>query len=91
MDESRTTALGVWRFALDYLRAAQILRGARERELDLAIVIFQCACQGLELAFKAYLRAAGFTLARLRGVGHSLVACMKAAGENGLPSLSAHK
>ncbi|HYK63392.1 MAG TPA: hypothetical protein VEY94_00475 [Patescibacteria group bacterium] len=87
--EERTTSFGLWRFARDYLEAARILANADRRGQFPSQVSYQCACQGLELAFKAYLRASGKTVDDLRALGHSLVKCMHAAMAAGLRSPSA--
>jgi hypothetical protein len=88
-DDSRTTALGLWRFAYDYLKAAQTLDDADPNPWVPSNVTHQCACQGIELAYKSYMLASGKNLDDLRAVGHSLMKCMDAAIRLGLTAPSA--
>ncbi len=84
-----TTALGLWRYAGTYLKAARTLDDADPNPWFASHVSYQCACQGIELAFKSYLRAKGFSLKKLRKVGHSLGSCMEAAKAQGMRPPSA--
>jgi hypothetical protein len=88
-DESRTTPLGVWRYALSYLRAAQTLDDADPNPWVPSNVTHQCVCQGIELAYKSYLLASGKTVDDLRAVGHSMIRCKNAAVELGFPAPTA--
>jgi len=88
-DDDRTTAFGVWRFGRDYLKAAHTLDDADTNAWVASNVTHQCVCQGIELAFKSYVLAKGKTLNDLRSIGHSLVKCMNAAVDLGLPKPSA--
>ena len=90
--EDRTTSFGIWRYALEYLSAATTLAAAEE-DLPKVVVVhpdvtYQCACQGLELAFKAYLRAQGSDVEELKKIGHPITKAMDRAFERGLPRLS---
>ncbi len=90
-EEDRTTAFGLWRYALEYLAAARTLADAETQLRRIVIhtdVTYQCACQGLELAFKAFLRAGGATVDDLRGIGHPITKAMTRAFDLGLTKLN---
>jgi hypothetical protein len=88
-DDLRTTALGLWRFAYDYLKAAQTLDDADPNPWVPSNVTHQCACQGIELAYKSYMRARGKTVKDLIDIGHSLMKCKDVAIGLGFPAPSA--
>jgi hypothetical protein len=89
-NDDNTTPLGLWHLALNYLCAAKILKDADPNPWVAANVSYQCACQGIDLVFKSYLLARGLTPDQLKlDIGHSLVACMNAAVQNGLAPLKA--
>lgn len=88
-DDSRTTALGLWHSALRYLKAAQTLDDADPHPWASSNVTHQCVCQGIELAYKSYMRAKAKTLDDLMVVGHSLMKCKNEAIGLGLPTPSA--
>ena len=89
VEEERQTGVGLWRYAYEYLKAAKTVDDHDPNPWVASSVTYQCACQGIELAFKAYLRAKGYDLHSLRKMGHSLVKCMKTAAKCGLPARSA--
>jgi hypothetical protein len=88
LEEERQSAFGVWRYGYEYVRASKTIDDHDPNPWVASSVTYQCACQGIELAFKAYLRAKGHDLYDLRKLGHSLVKCMKAATKCGLPARS---
>jgi len=90
--EKRTTAHGIWRYGLEYVSSARILAIA-EAKLGKTEdmhwdATYQCVCQGLELAFKAYVRSRGATLNDLRRIGHSINKASERAFELGLDRLA---
>jgi len=90
---SRTTALGLARYARDYLEAALVVDehlGKRPRYLRVApIPAYFLLTHALELTLKAYLRAGGLTVEELsaRPLGHDLRALYSKACDLGLPAL----
>jgi hypothetical protein len=87
VEDERQSAFGLWRYAFEYLKAAKTVDDHDRNAWVASSVTYQCACQGIELAFKAYLRSKSYDPHSLRTLGHSLVKCMKAAKKNGLPTL----
>ena len=90
-EEERASAFGLWRYAREYLAAARTLADAAVGLHTIVVhtdITYQCACQGLELAFKAYLGARGATLGDLRGIGHPITKAMTAALDRGLEPIS---
>ena len=84
----RDAALALWRYAHDYLRAAQTL--CRQHRIGCADsqVPYHLAAQGIEFALKAYLRAAGASMAALRAeLGHSLSRALEQCEAKGLPRM----
>src|SRR5690348_4054555 len=55
----RTAALAYWRYAHDYLRAAQELCSKHEVSYAEAQPVYHLVAQAQEFAFKAFLRASG--------------------------------
>src|SRR5262245_59133698 len=85
----RTSPLAFWRYAHDYLRAAQTLCRQHRLRIEETQVPYHLAAQGLEFALKAYLRARGATMAHLQDdVRHSLLAALDECEAQGLPPLS---
>jgi hypothetical protein len=82
----RTSPLALWRYAHDYLRAAQgLCRQHRLSGLE-SQAPYHLAAQGVEFALKAFLRAKGATMARLRTeIGHSLTKALASAEAQNLP------
>lgn len=90
-NDSRTNAFGLWRYALEYLTSASVLAVNSEQEKHVLVhadATYQCTCQGLELAFKSYMRARGTDLRHLRRLSHPIGRSMKLAVDLGLPALS---
>src|SRR6266446_7364294 len=85
--DERTTALGLWRYSFDYLKAANIVDKHDPNPWVESQVTYQLVCQGLELALKAYLRATGQTVRDLIRTGHSLEKCLNSAERAGLTPL----
>ncbi|MBK9703005.1 MAG: hypothetical protein IPO75_05820 [Betaproteobacteria bacterium] len=86
----RDAALALWRYAHDYLRAAQTL--CRQHRIGCADsqVPFHLVAQGIEFALKAYLRAKGASMTALRAeLGHSLSKALARCEAQGMPRLPA--
>lgn len=89
-DEARRTSpLALWRYAHDYLRAAQNL--CRQHRIPCADsqVPYHLVAQGIEFALAAFLLAKGATMTQLRAeLAHSLIKSLarcEAAGMHPLP------
>jgi len=84
----REAGLALWRYAHDYLRAAQTLcRQHRIGCMD-SQVPYHLAAQGIEFALKAYLRAKGASMTALRAeLGHSLSKALEQCEAKGMPPL----
>ena len=90
-EAQRTAALAFWRYAHDYLRAAQTFGSQHKVASADSHVPYHVAAQGLEFALKAYLRAKDVSPSALRlEVGHSLVEAMNRCVALGLPPLPAN-
>ncbi len=88
MDEDlRRTSFGVWRFGLAYLHGAIALDEADPNPWVACNVTHQCFCQSIELGFKSFLLAKGWTVENIESLGHSLVESMNAAVDEGFPPL----
>ena len=89
-DEERTTAIGLARFAFEYIEAARLVdsnhRDRRPRSLISPMPAYFLAHHGLELTFKSYLRHKGVTVRELgsKRYGHDLDACYRGAKRLGL-------
>ena len=87
----RTSPLALWRYAHDYLRAAQSLCRQHRLSCTESQAPYHLAAQGLEFALKAYLRAKGASMASLRTeIGRSLATALARAEAQGLPPLPSH-
>jgi hypothetical protein len=86
-DEARRTSpLALWRYAHDYLRAAQDLCGRHRIACTDTQAPYHLAAQGIEFALDAYLRAKGASMAQLRAeIGHSLTAALARCEAQGMP------
>lgn len=88
---SRTTAIGLARYAKEYLEAAIVVdqgMGSRKKYATISpIPAYFLLTHGLELTFKAYLRHAGLTVDELGKIGHNLPALYAQARERGLDDL----
>lgn len=89
-EEDRTTAIGLARYAYDYIGAAMLAeRNDPEPNPISPVPAYFLALHGIELTLKSYLRHKGVTAKELRGqkYGHDLHACHKKAKELGLQSI----
>lgn len=92
-EEERTTAVGLARYAYEYIDAANVVdRNDGERRPEAFISVtpaYFLALHGIELALKAFLRHQGLTARELRGkkYGHHVHACYRKAKELGLLKL----
>lgn len=90
---SRTTAIGLARYAKEYLQAAIVVDEEMGRGKEYARIsptpAYFLLSHGLELTLKAYLRFAGLTVEELgaRDLGHDLKALYAKACELGLTDL----
>lgn len=86
-DEARRTSpLALWRYAHDYLRAAQEL--CRQHRIPCADsqVPYHLVAQGIEFALAAFLLAKGATMTQLRAeVAHSLTKSLARCEAQGMP------
>jgi hypothetical protein len=90
-DDDRTTAIGLARFAYEYIDAAMLVdqkHGARPGFERLSPTpAYFLALHGIELSFKAFLRHKGVTVRELgshKHLGHDLRRCYRKAKELGL-------
>jgi hypothetical protein len=90
---SKTTAIGLARYAMEYLEAAitvdQTMGLRKEYALVSPIPAYFLLTHALELTLKAYLRHAGLTVEQLgsKDLGHDLAALYAKARELGLDAL----
>ena len=85
-DEDRTTAIGLARYAYDYLHAAMVVEN-NDSELGhiSPIPAYFLALHGIELTLKAFLRHKGVSVKDLqKKYGHDIHACHRKAKELGL-------
>ena len=89
-DEERTTAIGLARYAFDYIEAALLVdinhRNRYPRREILPIPAYFLIHHGIELTLKAYLRHNGVTVRDIgsKKYGHNLHSCYRKAKELGL-------
>ena len=85
-DEDRTTAIGLARYAYDYLHAAMVVETNDPTPSHISPVpAYFLALHGIELTLKAYLRHKGVSVRDLqKKFGHDLHACHRKAKELGL-------
>jgi hypothetical protein len=87
-DDRRTTAIGLARYAYEYIEAARLVDdhiGAQPGyELIAPVPAYYMAGHGIELSLKAYLRHHGATLRDLKNYGHDLHQSYRKAKELGL-------
>lgn len=89
-EENCTTAMGLARYAYDYIGAAMLVEHNDTTPTHISPVpAYFLALHGIELTLKSYLRHKGVTAKELRGrkYGHDLHACHKKAKELGLPRI----
>ena len=93
MDDDRTTATGLARYAYEYIEAALVVdndHADKHPGSEISPVpAYFLAHHGIELTLKAYLREAGVTVRDLGSnqYGHNLHACYRKAKELGLLSI----
>lgn len=89
IDEDRTTALGLARYAYDYLHAAMVVETNDPTRSHISPVpAYFLALHGIELTLKAFLRHKGVSVKDLqKKFGHDLNACHRKAKELGLNDL----
>ena len=85
-DEDRTTAIGLARYAYDYLHAAMVVETNDPTPSHISPVpAYFLALHGIELTLKAFLRHKEVSVKDLRKkFGHDLRACHRKAKELGL-------
>jgi hypothetical protein len=83
MDQmDRTSALGLWRYASDYAEAANIVQATKGS--GPFIPTYYLYGHTIELVLKAFLRSTGYTVEKLKTLGHDLVRSLKAAEDAGI-------
>jgi hypothetical protein len=83
-DDERTNALGLFNTARSYWRSAEHLNAAELKVTHPHAPVTFLYCHALELYLKAYLRAAGHSVADLKKVGHRVARLTDAAKAAGL-------
>jgi len=84
-EAKRTSPLALWRYAHDYLRAAQGLCHQHRIACRESQAPYHVATEGLGFAIKAFLRARGATMSELdRVIGHSLTEALIRGEAQGL-------
>jgi hypothetical protein len=87
-EAKRTSPLALWRYAHDYLRAAQGLCHQHRIACRESQAPYHVATEGLGFAIKAFLRARGATMTELdRVIGHSLTEALIRGEAAGLPPI----
>lgn len=89
-EEDRTTAIGLARYAYEYIDAAMLVERSDSTPNHISpIPAYFLALHGIELTLKSFLRHKGVTARELRGqkYGHDLHACHKKSKELGLLSI----
>ena len=87
-EAKRTSPLGLWRYAHDYLRAAQSLCRQHSIACRESQAPYLVASEGLTFTVKAYLRAKGATMTELdRLIGRSLTEALIRGEAQGLPPI----
>ena len=86
-EAKRTSPLALWRYAHDYLRAAQALCRQHRIACRESQAPYHVASEGLTFTVKAYLRTKGATMAELdRVIGRSLTEALIRGEAQGLPA-----
>jgi hypothetical protein len=85
-DEGRSTAIGLARYAYDYLHAAMVVEANDRTPRHISPVpAYFLALHGIELTLKAFLRHKGVSVKDLqKKFGHDVHACHRKAKELGL-------
>lgn len=91
LNDERTSALGLARYAFEYIEAALIVddRIGQRKEFQVVAPIpaLYLAGHGIELSLKAYLRHHDESVRKLQKLGHDLNRCYRRAIELGLHSV----
>lgn len=82
----RETPLGFWRYASEYTEAAKHLNS--QDRTSFLIPAYYLVTHGIELGFKAFLRAHGYSVENLKKLGHNLKRLVKTANKEGLPDVA---
>ena len=82
----RETPLGFWRYAHEFTVAAKHLHD-QDRNYFI-IPAYYLVTHGIELAFKAFLRECGYSVEKLKKMGHDLKKLFKAADKEGLSDVA---
>jgi len=86
-ESRRTAALAFWRYAHDYLKAAQTLFESDHVTCNESQALYHLAAQAVEFALKSYLRACGVSSEDLSSrIGHSMQEALQEALARGLPT-----
>jgi hypothetical protein len=83
-DEARTTPIGIFNTAISYWKAADALAGLALKTPRNHAPIRFLYFHALELYLKAYLRAYGYTVMRIEGIGHSFTKMVEHSMKHGL-------
>src|SRR5690348_7229603 len=83
-DDDRTTPLGLFNTGRSYWRSAEHLAAAHLQVTHPHAPVTFLYCHAIELYLKAYLRAAGFSVADLKKVGHRVARLAETAAAAGL-------
>src|SRR4030095_2202790 len=87
-EAKRTSPLALWRYAHDYLRAAQALGRQHKIACHESQAPYHVACEGLNFTIKAFLRTRGATMSELdRIIGCSLTEALIRGEAQGLPKI----
>ena len=86
-ESRRTAALALWRYAHDYLKAAQALCESDRVACNESQALYHLAAQGVEFALKAFLRTRGVPFSDLNArIGHSMLDALEEALARGMPT-----
>jgi hypothetical protein len=88
MDQDRTTAVGLARYAREYFDAAiaadDVIGYRPGYEIVAPAPVMFLIAHSVELAMKAYLRHTGQSLSNLKSIGHNLIDCWSTCRKNGI-------
>lgn len=90
LSDQRTTAMGLGRFAFEYIDAAMVVERNDQTPTHISPTpAYFLAMHGIELTLKAFLRHNGVSVRELRDkkLGHDLHACHRKAKELGLKAV----
>jgi len=81
---NRTNSMGLWTYAHQFIQAARAVANKRSC-WGMPVPAYYLVCHGIELALKAYLRGAGWSVNDLkRRIGHDLSRCLDEEEKQGL-------